>query len=70
MTGKVGNKIYLVAWVVERKNKFSKDHYSVFIEGDSSEENFRDAYKFYKKLIKKRKVSTANICEILESTDY
>lgn len=61
-------KIYLVCWA---KGNFDKltDHYTVFIDG-TSKENKKAAKAFYKVLITKKKVFSANICKIIKSTDY
>ena len=45
------------------------DHYTAFIE-DTSEINLSKAQDLYEELIKDEKVYSANICEILTSTDY
>jgi len=69
-------KKYLVAWCIEKpyigrhfgnKKVSEKDHYQPFIDGD---DNLKDAKEFYDKLVQKEFTKSANICLIIESTDY
>ena len=64
------NKKYLVAYVITTTIDFmdiNHDHYKVFIDYD---DNKLVAQIFYEKLLLDEDTYSANICEILESTDY
>jgi hypothetical protein len=62
-------KKYIVVWV-EELGDTSQDNYRVFVDGDSDEENLEPAKNFYYNTLKKDVVSSANLSEILLSTDY
>lgn len=66
-------KIYIVCYVIEKAScaisKEYEDKFRVFIDGDS-EQNLHEANKFYNKIINKKKTYSANICQIIKSTDY
>lgn len=64
------NKSYIVAWMEGKDIEHSKDKYKVFIDADTGAENKEDAWKFYRKLLKKDKVVSANIAHLKGSTDY
>ena len=61
-------KQYLVAYVIlDKKGDAGPDMYKVFIDENSNEIM---AKKFYQELIESPNTYTANLCEILDSTDY
>lgn len=61
------NKKYLVAYVIRNKKDADMDYYKVFVDNDN---NKLEATNFYKGLLKRDDLYTANLCEILASTDY
>lgn len=67
---------YIVCWMETDPNDNSKyvDHYKVFIHGDNIEKYIIDpkasANRFYKDLLQKEEVYSANICLIIDSSDY
>ena len=62
-------KKYIVAWAVyDNREVKIFDHYNIFIDNDS-DSNYKLAKDFYEHLLT-TDVYSANICEIIESTDY
>ena len=62
------NKQYLVAYVIrDREGNAGPDLYKVFIDENNNEIM---AKKFYQELLESPDTYTANLCEILDSTDY
>ena len=69
-------KKYLVVWVTKHifldSNKeecvLMQDHYQAFVDGD--DDNFESATNFYEDLLLKDNIYTANVCLVVQSTDY
>lgn len=61
------NKQYIVCWVHTTPANKQKDHYQPFIDYN---DNYSAAKKFYNSLLERDNVYSANLCEIVESTDY
>lgn len=62
-------KQYIVCWV-ERIGKTDTDHYQPFIDMDGNEDNLKAAQEFYNNLLEQDSTYTANLTEIIDSTDY
>ena len=64
------NKKYLVAYVMHNPDKaseYNQDQYAAFVDAI---DNLNNAKVFYEELLSDDDLYTANLCEILESTDY
>lgn len=68
------NKNYIVAYLLRDQDKPEHlvDHYDVFIVGEETEgkTTFEMAKAFYDKLMDNENLYSANLCEIMEATDY
>jgi hypothetical protein len=61
--------MYLVCWVDTNKGKWLENKYEVFIDS-TSEENLTNAKKKYEEIIEDEDTYSANLCKIVQSTDY
>lgn len=60
---------YIVAYMKEIAEELFTDHYEVFGDG-TLEENVVNAFKRYNELVLEDDVYSANVCKVLNSTDY
>ena len=64
------NKKYLVAYIIDNIHnplEHNKDQYAAFIDTD---DNLKNAKEFYQVLLLDEDLYSANLCEIIKSTDY
>lgn len=62
-------KKYLVSWVEKPAPGHHRNRYTAFTDG-SSEENLKEATELYNTILEDETTYTANLCEIIQSTDY
>ena len=60
---------YVVLWSEGESIDYSSDFYTVFIDGTSAANSIA-ARALYEEKLHEEKVLTANLCIIMESTDY